>query len=286
MNSESNQIRVFMSTLDNLIDTNASISKFKNFEKEFFEFLKNYNEPINVAPYGDPYGDTYTLARIILDYCNHTNNKNKDIIESLIIRLPSIALEYCEEVRGRWPEFELFVLKNKEIVDDYALRVVKERWPEYEPILLESNSANNILSYMREWSNRERWTEAEPILFKDAESALEYCLFLESRIPEAEKIILSKISLASDYQNHFKFLWPEYENKIKTKPKRMLDYAKCLNARLPDELHNRMIMYQMMEQHKDICSCYFDFLKDCEDSIIKYLRSLDNDKRNELLRKL
>jgi hypothetical protein len=59
-------------------------------------------------------------------------------IESIIKKSPRCAFHYALFViKGRWPEAEPYIMKNRWAATYYAADVIKDRWLEVEPYIME-----------------------------------------------------------------------------------------------------------------------------------------------------
>jgi len=275
---------------------NIAINKEK-IEKFYKRLLKVLDKtPNSVEQY-------WGITSIISEYCEGITGKRDSEIEKRIIHCHNLADEYLSDViknSETWDERAQFLLDaepNKENFDylvNYAFHL-DHRWPVFEEQLLTkwSKFVNASVIYRYCETKSFRWVEAEDIIFKDADYCVSYAeTIIKGRWPEAEPYILKCMRAATQYAYYFKFAWPAYEKKIKKRPKRINEYAKnVIHGRLPDELHNRMLMYTMMsekpdnaydadrEQAKD----YFEFLKESEQNAILFLRSISEEERKSII---
>lgn len=276
---------------DNLV----SAAKFGTFEKRLFNFLSKYKEDADLV---EGYGSDYDLAELVVRYCVISGDSTK--IEPLIADKPYQIYYHCYHTKGgcngsaqaRWLEAEPVVLSNINIAISYAESVIGDRWPELDTIIANHKSEDadkhrgSILRYIGTWENKQRWLEVEPIIFKCVKTTKNYVKLFDRRTPEAEPTLLKQIDAAAEYVEQFKFRWPEYEKKIIKKPNRIFHYARrAIGGKLPDDLHNRMLMNRMTNDCQ-FAESYFDYLSSLEEKTLNFLRSLDDEQRAEFLRKL
>jgi hypothetical protein len=230
----------------------------------------------------------WMISSIIEDYTTAYGRQPK--WESILISLDDLdtAVDYCSYAKYRWKELENKIenSKNLENAIDYSTNVVQGRWDVCERMILESESVDHVMRYV--YNNNFRWHEAEHIIVKDPNCAVSYSIEnIENRWPEAEKSILKDIRCAEKYAEHHQFRWKEYENKIKNKPNRIVNYAqKVIRGKLPEELHNRMLMLMLDSEKKHYAEAYFDFIKNQEQDTIKYLKSLTQDEVKDLFKSI
>lgn len=251
---------------------------------------------------------SWMLSNVICEYCKDINGGRDALIENKIIKNYELANEYAQDVlseNDRWEEYENELInsscEDKEKLDwmySYA-STLNSRWESYEKFILEKGEkaykdkekfASILLGYCRRFSFR--WQEAEKFIMLDASFCVQYAdEVIGGRWVEAESSILKSMDAAFEYLSKLKFRWPEYERKIKKRSRRILSYAKeVIHGKLPDELHNRMLMYGMMNVKTDEYSPdkahsedYFEFLKSAERNAILFLKSIDEEERKKIL---
>lgn len=232
-------------------------------------------------------------------------------MEPIILDSLDMRLAYCEEVvNGRWLELEERLVKDKDFegLSYYAENMIKNRWDEFEKVAINKlkradvEEKEDIVSDIRCYcnSNKFRWPEFEDYLVNGIdyakidknisksllEQVLRYGLdVVEGRWEEAEHLFIKRIDVAKRYIMNKKFKWPLYENRIKNKPNGLYYYAKdVLEGKLPEELHNRMIMERMGDNA--YARSYFDFLKTKEETVIRYLSCMTKEEKNNFLNKV
>ena len=207
--------------------------------------------------------------------------------EAILIKQKDLsnAISYCQSAKFRWKELEDKIenSKNIDLAIEYS-QVIESRWEVCEKMILEKKDIHHVMDYINFFGFR--WEEAEHILIKDPSRSVTYSIiYIKERWKEAEKSILKDVQQAQRYAEHFQFRWKGYENKIKNRPNRINYYAqKIIKGKLPDELHNRMLMLMLNPKKKHHAEDYFDFLKQQQDNTVKYLKSLSQDEQNDLLR--
>lgn len=150
--------------------------------------------------------------------------KNKDLIQN-----------YCVANNHRWSEVEdkILSLHGPQIIQ-YAEKCVKGRWKEAEKEFIKRKDHHSILNYSIKYG---RWIEGEKELLSDKKIAVKtsYCAHvLGGRWKELEDILLER-DVSDD-----------------SLTKRLYNYAKeVIDGKLPDFLHNKMLMIGMVRP-KDI----------------------------------
>ena len=199
--------------------------------------------------------------------CKSTNRWN-ELEEILINNNFKYFYEYSNNLGSRIESFEKKFQEKTEFERSdlgYVVRYIEKfnfNWPEIEKHLLVSGEI--CLEYMEATEKTTRWIEAEPAILK---SGLDNCSLYLKRIKEF-------------------FRWKQYENKIKNRPNRLVDYAEMIvKGRLPEELHNRMLM-RSIKGNCQHTTYYFDFLKKREHEIVSYLKSISETERQEIISKV
>lgn len=244
----------------------------KKFEKEIEKYKNNVVKFLNF---------------IVTD-----NYELKDYDEFSEYTLKDIVCEFSKCIYGRSDEIEKLVEKSARLAFDYACEVIKGRWEKFENNIPKypnnEETARILLGYCIE--NEHTSEDIENKIRKFPEVAYSYAIRVKKeRWIEGEASILKDIEKATEYVFDLKFRWPEYENKIKNKPKRIYEYAKkVIRGKLPEELHNRMMMKTLNDQDRGFheASAYFDWLKDSEEDVIAYMRSISPEEREVLLKKI
>ena len=245
---------------------------YKKFEKEIETYKNNVIKLLNLIA-----SDNYEL---------------KDCEEVSEYTLKEIVCDAARCIYGRCDEIEELVIKIPKLATDYIDEVIKERWEKFENNISKYPDNENIAMLIMEYCSEYKYKseEAEKKISKFPEVAYRYAVRVKKeRWIEGEASILKDIEKATEYVFDLKFRWPEYENKIKNKPKRIFEYAKkVIRGKLPDELHNRMMMKTLNNQERGHYEAdeYFDWLKNKEDSIVAYMKSISPEEREVLLKKV
>lgn len=271
-------------------------SKISEFKSKFLSILDLVYENKNKEGI-----NWWGLANLTKEYCLYVVGGRCEEIENSIIRLHYIAREYAEEVlNDRWIELEDYMEENckdpadiytywRGVIEKHSGRA-SERWEKFEKIISSlppsESSASVVVSYCDECECR--IAELEGHILSSPEHAFHYARdVIGERWPEAESVLLKNIEIATNYIETFKFRWPAYEHKIRNKPKRIIYYARnVIKGKLPDELHNKMLMLSLSDKDKYYCDEYFNYLSDCEKDTVSYLKSISEEERNILLSKV
>jgi len=188
------------------------------------------------------------------------------------IKTPIAALRAAQRLRKkrRVPELEALILENPKCCFVYANSFLMSRWPEAEKVILQNASAatDYAISVLKK-----RWEEAESNIMQEPFFALKYATsVLGARWKEAEGFIAKDPKIALKYMERFlpKERWEEAEEEFKKEPLYLMQYAAIINRKLPEELHNRMIVFGMsdLEPYSYDAKCvveeYFTYVKKLE----------------------
>lgn len=238
----------------------------------------------------------WSITSSVRDYCLYIVGGRCKDIENSIIKLYDIAREYATEViKGRWDELEVYMEENCACPNElyqYAVSVVEGRWDKFEKIASSLPSSENLARIAALYCTRNKCKvdELEKHILQYPEYVFDYSTkVLDQRWIEAENNLLKDIEVSTQYVENFCFRWPDYERKIRNKPKRILNYAKnVIRGKLPDELHNKMLMMALCDNdnNKFYCNVYFEYLTYCEKDSISYLKSISEEERKILLSKI
>lgn len=223
------------------------------------------------------------------------------------IAASSFAYEYAKEiVRGRWEEVEKY----------YECAI---RGNQY------SSARQAAINYFVHIAGVRNPVIEEHILKHDPHRMVEYAKnCVGGRWPEAEKVALGgSMGLSSDYHTQvYKARWPELEDRILftkklnwhenrrdmmaqyikvvpepgqefeeklgrcSKASLILTYALMgLKGRLPDSLHQKMLMFSFDPKRQSYAKKYIKFLASRERQVVGYLSRLNEEERLEILAK-
>jgi hypothetical protein len=179
---------------------------------------------------------------------------------------------------------------------NYFVHVAKVRHPKVEECILERHH-NLVVDYSKNCVGG-RWHEAEAQIIKHASHAEEYhAEMVKGRWPEWEDRILGKKKLGyfnnrvETLSNYLKVVTapvPGLEEKLEktNRASLVLAYAvKGIRGRLPDALHQRMMMLSFDPKRQNTAKKYLKFLESCERRAIRYLSGLDENELKEILAK-
>jgi hypothetical protein len=213
------------------------------------------------------------------------------------------AYEYALKViDGRFPEAEPYFISHLDgwgmgtKALNYFVHVAKVRNPKVEECILKSHH-NHVVDYSKNCVGG-RWHEAEAQIIKHATNAEAYHKeVVKCRWPEWEDRILGKKKLGyydnrtemlSDYLKVVEAPVPGLEEKLEktNRASLVLAYAvKGIRGRLPDALHQKMMMLSFDPKRQKSAKKYLKFLESCERRAIRYLSGLDEDELKEVLAK-
>lgn len=242
-------------------DYDKNEKEINDFKNKLILFLeKTTEQKICIEEYENI--SHYSINDIVVVWCGCVFGKCEQI-ENLIIKDAGIAIEYADSfIKGRWDKFENNIgnLENTKINAKYLLNYCCHLNCEINEVEKRIFNIPELSSRYAQEVKKSRWKEAEPYILKN-------------------------IRIASDYVCSLNFKWDGYENKIKNKPNRILEYARAIGGKLPDELHNRMMMQRITKECPH-AEAYFDFIQDSERSALQYLKSISDEERQELLSKI
>ena len=216
-----------------LVTTSEAAAKlFRNTEwcvkdPKFFNDEENYNprEFYYVTKNDKPYALLHLNSGQFMDvYDNPYEHERLPILEPIIIKNPDILVEYARDViQGRWKEAEPYIIKDPSSAYRYAREVIKGRWKEAEPYTIKD-------PFSAYWYARDvikgRWKEAEPIIIKDPKAAANYAeAVVKGRWKEAEPFIMKDPFSAYIYAKKIlKHRWKEAEPYIMKDPTYAQEY--------------------------------------------------------------
>ena len=175
----------------------------------------------------------------------------------------------ANEIRNE--RVEKYILEREcGVINEYAKMCVKGRWPEAENKLLQDR-LEHAVDYQNEVIGG-RWEELEDrILFGKGLSYWD-----------------SPLACFKNYLKNIGGRIPEIESKLEKSKKAsfLLAYAVLsMKGRLPQTLHQKMMMFAFDPKRQKSAKKYLKFLQSMEDKVLGYLRGLDEDERQELLAK-
>lgn len=149
-----------------------------------------------------------------------------------------IGKQYAEDViKGRWFKLEKNILKSDDLSCgvDYARDVIKGRWEKLEEKILQSLVEENtkisiqVVSPVTRYCEAfGKWPELEKLMIDHELKYLitQYCIHLENRLPEAEKIIAKDPECSAEYaESVINGRFEEAEENIKKCPQSACNYA-------------------------------------------------------------
>lgn len=164
--------------------------------------------------------------RLIIDYCRDIKGR-WPAVEKMFSRYDTSALQYAKEVvKGRWKEGEAAILMSPASIVEYVKSVLRQRWPEGEAVLIKNPSA--ALQYIKRMLHDvSEWPEGEQAIASDPQTAWAYANeVLHRRWATGEPAISTVPKLAVDYA--YQYIgreWPEAEATIMTDAKSAAMYA-------------------------------------------------------------
>lgn len=211
------------------------------------------------------------------------------------------SFQYAMEVvRGRFLEGELAIAEDSINSLKYAVHIVRDRWEPGEAKIAESEDLS--LQYARDVL-KARFPLGEKVILSCIGSSVEYSKsVLRGRWRPLERKILrmspKEIEKWWDRRDFYKSVsvylkviggrWPEYEEKMLRESRALpiYKYARHLGGRLPDALHQKMMMFSFDNKKQKFSKLYLKFLSHCEKVAARYINGLPEDERRRLFHKL
>lgn len=216
-----------------------------------------------------------------------------------LAKSPEHAVEYAKLTGERFTECEEVLLEkgNRRLIVEYFFDLVEEPNESLEKWLLK-NGHDLIKRYCLD-VRKSRWEEGEDALLRvkqiwdneiDASHALEYQKELSiGPWDDLEKILLNGKEKVSDRVRAVKHYFMNVgHGRHESTERRLLRYGNtiaiylyaklCVGGRLPNELHNKIILSGKKSAKK-----YLAWLSSKKKSTLAYLRSLDEGEREEML---
>lgn len=211
------------------------------------------------------------------------------------------AVQYSTEVlHGRFVEAEEVISKDSTAAFKYAAFVIRDRWEMGEAAIAENEDLS--LQYARDVL-KSRFPLGEGKILTCIGSAVDYSKnVLRGRWRPLERKILNmspkEIQKWWDRRDFYKHIsdylkviggrWFEYEEKLlrDSRALPLYKYAKHLGGRLPDALHQKMMMFSFDPKKQKHSKLYLKFLDRCEAIAFRYIDGLPEDERWRLFHKL
>lgn len=202
-------------------------------------------------------------------YALNTLHNRFELGENSILKSAKYSSMYSMNViKDRWLEAEKTILekKNIDVIIEYAVNCMKKRWIEAEDIIIKGSKAQ-IVYYTTKLG--QRWEEVEPIILKNgSESIINYAEnCIKGRWIEAEKKFLETTQISNKLEYCEKVLkgrWKEFEDllfeidSVEAQAEYVYEYAKnVIKGKLPETLHNKMIMTYSMNREDEFLVKYF-----------------------------
>jgi hypothetical protein len=228
---------------------------------EFFNWFCDANPSENVE---SVLKLVLTDPMTIVQFASFTHINRLDFLEyeAIISRDAMASYVYAQQViNQRFTAGEAEILKNPTVAAQYAVAILGERWPEAESSIF-SESASAFF-YAQRFNIQS--IEVENALSGDGKICFMYLKMLYDKLgTDALKLVSKKVFYAAEE----KLLKLKKSNKIE-------EYVRIIGGRLPEGLHNRLIL----EGNK----WYVGFLKECEVNARRYLETLNSEDRNSLV---
>lgn len=224
--------------------------------------------------------------------------------EPFIAQDPDHAFVYAKTVlKGRFEAAEPTFLKwnsdwgNRNFLQRYFIDVARCPNPDVERKILDSH--HGLAADYADKCLGRRWPEAEKMILKTVDNAVAYHKkVVNERWPELEDRILfgKKVGFwykpskaLADYLSTIPAPIPELEKKLEgcNRAALLLVYAvKGVRGRLPQALHQKMVMLSFDPKKQKFAKKYVKFLESCEKRALRYIEGLEPEARRELLERI
>jgi len=204
-----------------------------------------------------------------------------------------------KHTQGRWAEAEAIIIKEPMYAVMYARDIIHDRWEEAEETIAKcpANSLQYAIQVLnRNWINPKiRFEKGEEAISNHHFYALKYAYeIIQGRWEKGEKAILKNKAATFKYVTQIlKKRWVPADDIItkklirNTHPNQLLKFAKIIKARLPEELHNKMLLFSLDEKYKEtIKYCYLDKVDEYEANAVSYVIGLSENERKEFMKKV
>ena len=126
-----------------------------------------------------------------------------------LTKIGMYIIQYCANVKGRWPKVEKLIASDLEYAFDYAKRVIKGRWPEIEQKILDNEDGLLLAVEYATDVIKGRWPELEERLTDDPDLAIKYAIEAsKQRLPvEIERSVLARAYDDERNQYHLEFFY-------------------------------------------------------------------------------
>lgn len=215
---------------------------------------------------------------------------------------PSHAFQYAVHVaKGRWPQGEPAIMRGPYSVR-YAAEVIGGRWEEAEPVII-LKGGMMCVEYAK-LVVKGRWVDAESEICRDYHAAERYhkgvvrgpweeferaiAAFIESpRKSPWGGIFLKPMEVVGGYMKVVRCRVPLLESVLAASSRAgcLYRYARGIGGRLPEELHQKMMMFSFLDRKKVWSRRYVRYLDLCRVRAEHWISGLDSEGRRELFGK-
>lgn len=213
---------------------------------------------------------------------------------------PTHATRYAMEVlKGRFIMAEELISQNAMCASQYAINVMRGRWEQAEPAI--SQCASSSIEYATMLG--QRFSEGEDAMLKMDEitQPVRYAVkVVKNRWPELERKILNfkcrwgwaRKSFYLEVNTYLTKVvggrWLEWEQKLLHENRifPIYQYALFLGGKLPEALHQKMVLQGFDTKKSKFAKKYLRFLEKTENKLVQFFRSLAPEEREELFEKI
>lgn len=204
------------------------------------------------------------------------------------------SVRYAERVlKGRFLDGEKSILTNPTASFTYCHTVIKGVWPEGEASI--ASDPRSALAYSKEIIGGV-WEQGETAILECMHSAVEYaCSCKKGRWDRFEKKLLSggyrklpRHHFLSCLQTYFSLVrgrWLEWEEYLlrSNRGKLIYRYARHLTGRLPEALHQKMVMFGFDPKRMNSSKNYMKYLERSDEMARKYIAQMSDDEFRKLV---
>lgn len=207
---------------------------------------------------------------------------------------PVYAVRYAERVlKGRFEQAEEFISLHYTASFQYANIVIKGPWEMGEKVI--SSNADCSFQYAVNVI-KGRWERGEKSILENISTSVRYALeVLGGRWDLFEKnLLLGKYDKVPGYHfndsfdKYFSLIpgrWVEWEKRlfVRNRAGLIYRYARHIGGRLPEELHQKMMMYSFDPKRSGCAKNYVKYLERCNYRAKQYIAQMTDEEFRKLV---
>ena len=231
--------------------------------------------------------------RFAIRKCLRGEKLNQWEIEK-IAKDPLNAVRYADRIlKGRFEAAEEYIASHPNASLQYATVVIKGRWEKGEASIVTSSDVS--FAYCTSVING-RWEMGEKSILEKMSNSVRYALeVVGGRWDLFENNLLTgkydkdpRHYFNDHLDKYFSLIsgrWPEWEERIFKRNRASLIYKYCrhINGRLPEELHQKMMMYSFDPKRSGWAKKYVKYLEQCNEMARKYIAQMTDEEFQKLV---